>query len=703
MRITDLEKVRTCLRPYLDNQVYVIDGQLLYPAACKMAVVLAPGEARRSWTRLAEEGSRKRHWNSSGFFNTIHSVSIRVTCKCGKALNVPDTFAGKKGKCPHCKTVLDIPAQEAPTRESAPPETETREIEHVQFRCPKTGKQARLPKALAGASVVCPICGGVHSISQSERLKDLISFSRVVKEEPAEEAEAERAPGVCPSCRKPVSAAGENCIYCGARLKTGSIRARRAALVDTTVRTSSSAVAALLIAAGAVGLWWLGWGAAYAAAGVLAVFAGGWAVVAVRGAVRPTRGEWMGWASLACGLVLAVWASVAASRRVPAEAVRVEPQENAEGLGELLRGPDGSFSFRPPAGMKEVVPSFVLGSPDGRAAVAMKGEKGSSLAVLSCYEPPRERPSESELESLARKLTGSKETLVWQLLEVGGIETHLVREMRYSENRRTASHVVHVLCHDDPGTVPVERLTREFIVSQMMFTPEYMELMHKQALARGGKEKALPPEELENERIKRIEEERKSGAISKDEARRLKEAKRLSEAELRGRVEEWAKNIRRVVHILYVHELPFEPARRRRDSRGLVYSYASELLAEVAAGEAGVEDVTERFSDEVRFAAEATKRLGGEFPPKPRRLRAWFSDLAAAAAEGRREKAPRARLVGRMSALARSKAASSGLDRQIANLRRLDLNLATDDDWVELVMRSVSTFKFKRAHEPAGE
>ena len=38
-------------------------------------------------------------------------MSIKLKCRmCGKELEVPDSFAGKKGKCPFCMEVLDIPA-----------------------------------------------------------------------------------------------------------------------------------------------------------------------------------------------------------------------------------------------------------------------------------------------------------------------------------------------------------------------------------------------------------------------------------------------------------------------------------------------------------------------------------------------------------------------------------------------------------------
>ncbi len=40
-------------------------------------------------------------------------MPIRVTCQCGQSLNVPDTMAGKSGKCPKCQQTIRIPAAEA--------------------------------------------------------------------------------------------------------------------------------------------------------------------------------------------------------------------------------------------------------------------------------------------------------------------------------------------------------------------------------------------------------------------------------------------------------------------------------------------------------------------------------------------------------------------------------------------------------------
>lgn len=50
-------------------------------------------------------------------------MPIEVSCSCGRTLKVPDQFAGKKGKCPGCGTMLRIPGQKvsaAPAKPAAP-------------------------------------------------------------------------------------------------------------------------------------------------------------------------------------------------------------------------------------------------------------------------------------------------------------------------------------------------------------------------------------------------------------------------------------------------------------------------------------------------------------------------------------------------------------------------------------------------------
>jgi len=38
-------------------------------------------------------------------------MPITFYCICGSELSVPDTHAGKKGKCPHCNAIIDIPTE----------------------------------------------------------------------------------------------------------------------------------------------------------------------------------------------------------------------------------------------------------------------------------------------------------------------------------------------------------------------------------------------------------------------------------------------------------------------------------------------------------------------------------------------------------------------------------------------------------------
>jgi len=83
---------------------------------------------------------------------------IKVRCaKCGKTLNIPDQFAGKKGKCPGCQEMLIIPAASAEVSAAAPAP-------------PKVRKPA--PPA---------------SVEEVEEVEE----AQEVEEEPAEEVEAE--------------------------------------------------------------------------------------------------------------------------------------------------------------------------------------------------------------------------------------------------------------------------------------------------------------------------------------------------------------------------------------------------------------------------------------------------------------------------------------------------------------------------------
>ena len=48
-------------------------------------------------------------------------MSIRIVCACGSKLDAPDSFLGKKGKCPKCGAVFLIQPSAAPTPKPAAP------------------------------------------------------------------------------------------------------------------------------------------------------------------------------------------------------------------------------------------------------------------------------------------------------------------------------------------------------------------------------------------------------------------------------------------------------------------------------------------------------------------------------------------------------------------------------------------------------
>jgi predicted RNA-binding Zn-ribbon protein involved in translation (DUF1610 family) len=92
-------------------------------------------------------------------------MAIEFGCSsCGKTVRVADSAAGKKGKCPHCATVLQIPAA-APASAAAPanmpnlagapaaPKPPT-----LSFPCPGCGQTMRAPATMAGKKGKCPHC-----------------------------------------------------------------------------------------------------------------------------------------------------------------------------------------------------------------------------------------------------------------------------------------------------------------------------------------------------------------------------------------------------------------------------------------------------------------------------------------------------------------------------------------------------------------
>lgn len=99
-------------------------------------------------------------------------MAIKATCsKCGRELNVKDELAGKKGKCPDCGEVIQVPTLDESAAAAAEPEA---------------------PPAEAPA-----------------------------EPSPAPEPELQKPTKRCVHCRKSIAVDAVFCIHCGTHLRTG--------------------------------------------------------------------------------------------------------------------------------------------------------------------------------------------------------------------------------------------------------------------------------------------------------------------------------------------------------------------------------------------------------------------------------------------------------------------------------------------------
>jgi phage FluMu protein Com len=95
-------------------------------------------------------------------------MAIQLKCHaCQKTLQVADSAAGKKARCPGCQALVDIPAATSqPTRDppaakpvqSPSPVQSVSSLEKVRISCQACGKLLQVSITAAGKSVRCPGC-----------------------------------------------------------------------------------------------------------------------------------------------------------------------------------------------------------------------------------------------------------------------------------------------------------------------------------------------------------------------------------------------------------------------------------------------------------------------------------------------------------------------------------------------------------------
>jgi hypothetical protein len=119
-------------------------------------------------------------------------MPIRVTCQCGHTLTVPDEMAGKSGKCPKCKQLLQVPAGSKNPASGSPK--------------PQGIPGAAKPNASKPAT--SPVAPATSSAGQMAGLFDEVGLTQ-------------KKGRFCPSCDAQVTGDAVICVKCGFHLSEG--------------------------------------------------------------------------------------------------------------------------------------------------------------------------------------------------------------------------------------------------------------------------------------------------------------------------------------------------------------------------------------------------------------------------------------------------------------------------------------------------
>ena len=96
--------------------------------------------------------------------------SIRVQCtSCGTRLKAPEKLAGKKTKCPRCKTLLVVPDPGA-SIESVAAEF----LSSVKDTPSRVSNTVPAPEIVDGITFVCPFCHEVYQVAREMEEKRIL-------------------------------------------------------------------------------------------------------------------------------------------------------------------------------------------------------------------------------------------------------------------------------------------------------------------------------------------------------------------------------------------------------------------------------------------------------------------------------------------------------------------------------------------------
>jgi len=137
---------------------------------------------------------------------------MQVRCECNTVLEIPDSHAGRRVRCPTCRRVFLVPEK--------PPEAAPSTTVSMECSC---GRKFRAPRRAAGKTVWCPSCSKELTVP-------------VVPGPPSEEAPPVKYPGqarpatgpkalalkehvTCPRCKTELLPGLRFCVACGADLR----------------------------------------------------------------------------------------------------------------------------------------------------------------------------------------------------------------------------------------------------------------------------------------------------------------------------------------------------------------------------------------------------------------------------------------------------------------------------------------------------
>ena len=135
----------------------------------------------------------------------VVSMPIRVTCQCGHNLSVPDSMAGKSGKCPKCQQIIKVPVAVTPAKsgQSAPSSPTTAKAGTPAAPAKTTGAPANAKGTQASAVAPAIAPAGLGGLLDAAGL-------------------TQRTGRFCPACDAPAANTAVICVKCGLNFTEGT-------------------------------------------------------------------------------------------------------------------------------------------------------------------------------------------------------------------------------------------------------------------------------------------------------------------------------------------------------------------------------------------------------------------------------------------------------------------------------------------------